>query len=172
MFYCVEVKKSSESEGGWKEVYRGKDKKCSVSGLEKDTEYNVRVKCVVRELQGMWGEVTNFRTKNLSIDSVILSSEVNSEVFKEKLCEWCGTEDFELLYRGSRDGFGASDFHGFVTTKQRHLSLLRTQVDMFLMVLLQFLGQPRLLLINISRHQALPFHSHKYAWNPAHEIPS
>ena len=60
-----------------KEVYRGKDKKCSVSGLEKNTEYNVRVKCVVGELQGMWSDVATFKTKNIVIDSVILSKEVN-----------------------------------------------------------------------------------------------
>ena len=33
--YCVEMKKTTESEEEWKEVYRGKDKKCTVSVLEK-----------------------------------------------------------------------------------------------------------------------------------------
>ena len=53
LVYCVEVKKATEGEGVLKEIYRGKDKKCSVSGLEKNTEYNVCVKCVVGELQGV-----------------------------------------------------------------------------------------------------------------------
>ena len=64
MTYRVEVKKATESEEGWKEVYRGKGKKCSVSGLEKNTEYNVHVRCVVGEVQGMWSDVANFKTKN------------------------------------------------------------------------------------------------------------
>ena len=123
--YCVEVKKATESEGGWKEVYRGKDKKCSVSGLEKNTEYNVRVRCVVGELQGMWSDVANFRTKNLMVDSAILSNETNCEAFDKKLSEWCGTKNFELLYRGSRDGFSVSNFHRLCDNKGKTLVLIK-----------------------------------------------
>ena len=123
--FCVEVKKATESESGWKEVYRGKDKKCSVRELEKNTEYNVRVMCAIGELQGMWSDVATFKTKNLIIDSAILSKEANCETFKKKLSKWCGTEDFELLYRGTRDGFGASDFHRLCDNKGKTLVLVK-----------------------------------------------
>ena len=131
LVYCVEMEKTAENESGWKEVYRGKEKKCSVSGLEKNTEYNVRVKCTVGELHGMWSDVVTFKTKNLTldlqvrIDSAILSAEVNKEAFEEKLSEWCGTKNFELLYRGSRDGFGASDFHRLCDNKGKTLTLIK-----------------------------------------------
>ena len=125
LVYCVKVKKVSENEEGWKEVYRGKDKKCSVCGLEKNTEYNVRVKCVIGELQGVWSDITTFRTKNIIIDSNILSREVNKKVLEEKLCEWCGTKNFELIYRGSRDGFGANDFHRLCDNKGKTLVLIK-----------------------------------------------
>ena len=125
LVYRVEVKKATESGGGWKEAYRGKDKKCTVSGLEKNTEYNARVKCVIGELQGMWSDVANFKTKNLTIDSAILSKEANFDVFEEKLCEWCGTKNFELLYRGTRDGFGADDFHRLCDNKGKTLVLVK-----------------------------------------------
>ena len=123
--YCAEVKKAAENEKRWKEVYRGKDKKCSVSGLEKNSEYNVRVKCVVGKLQGMWSDAANFKTKNLSIDSDILSGEANGDVFEEKLYEWCRTKNFELLYRGTRDGFGANDFHRLCDNKGKTLVLIK-----------------------------------------------
>ena len=48
---------------------------------------------------------------------------------------------------------------GCVTTKGRHLSLSRTQVDMCLVALLQFLGQAQLLVAFINKHQA-PSSSH------------
>ena len=122
----MEVKKGTESEEGWKEFYRGENKKCSVSGLEKDTEYNVRVTCVIGEQQGMWSDVANFKTKNkVIIESIILSSEANKEAFEEKLCEWCGAENFELLYRGSRDGFNVNKFHEKCDNKGKTLVLAK-----------------------------------------------
>ena len=68
LVYCVEVKKTTGGERGWKEVYRGEDKKCSVSGLEKGTEYYVRVRCVIGEEKGMWSDVAAFRTKIAQIN--------------------------------------------------------------------------------------------------------
>ena len=111
--YVVEVKKGAEEERAWREVYSGVENKCSVSGIDRDSEYNVRVKCVIGGLQGGWSDVVSVKTKNfdLKTDSSILSQERNKETFKEKLSEWCGTSEFELLYRGTRDGFGADDFH-------------------------------------------------------------
>lgn len=111
--YIIEVKKLSEEEKEWKEVHSGTEKKCTVNGLEKDTEYNVRVKCIIGGLQGVWSNVVNVRTKNYGnkMESSILSKETNKSMFIGKLSEWCKTTDFELLYRGSRDGFGANRFH-------------------------------------------------------------
>ena len=125
LVYCVGVKKAAENEEGWKEVYRGKDKKCSASGLEKNTEYNVRVKCVIRELQGMWSDVAIFRTKNLTIDSDILLKETNGEAFEKKLSKWCRAKNFELLYRGSRDAFNANNFHRLCDNKGKTLVLVK-----------------------------------------------
>ena len=110
--YVVEMKKGVEEEREWREVYSGAENKCNASGLERSTEYNVRVKCVIGEFHGGWGDTASVRTKEqTNIDSLILSQERDKETFKEKLSEWCGTSEFELLYRGTRDGFGASDFH-------------------------------------------------------------
>ena len=128
LVYCVEAKKATENgERGWKEVYRGKDKKCSMNELEKNTEYNVRARCVVGELQGIWSGVANFKTKNVQvkIDSAILSAEANGKAFKEILREWCRKADFELLYRGSRDGFKSSDFHKMCDNKGKTLVLVK-----------------------------------------------
>ena len=46
-------------------------------------------------------------------------------MFEEKLSEWCGTEDFDLLYRGSHDGFGTSDFHRQCDNKGKTLILVK-----------------------------------------------
>ena len=123
----VEMKKRGASKRKWKEVYSGADNKCSVSRLDKDTEYNVRVKCVIGELQGGWSDVANVKTKKviISIDSGILVNERKGDVLEDKLFEWCGTNEFELLYRGTKDGFGANDFHRACDNKGKTLVLIK-----------------------------------------------
>ena len=110
-----------------KRFTKGRTRRCCVSGLEKNTEYRLRVKCVVGDLQGMWSDVATFKTKSIQvrIDSTILSKEANCEVFEEKLYEQCGTNNFELLYRGSRDGFRAIDFHRQCDNKGQTLVLIK-----------------------------------------------
>lgn len=109
--FVVEMKEFASDD--WEAVYSGKDKRCAVSGLGMDTEYSVRVKCVSKDFRGRWSDVTSVRTKRPEIEmsSVILSNERNGTTLWNKLAEWCGTDCLELLYRGTRDGFDASDFH-------------------------------------------------------------
>ena len=123
--YVVEVKEGTEEERGWREVYSGAENKCSVSGLDKDSEYNVRVKCVIGGLQGGWSDVVVIKTKNITIGSEILLNEGNGDILEGKLFEWCRTSDFELLYRGTRDGFGASDFHRTCANQGKTVVLIK-----------------------------------------------
>ena len=62
-------------------------------------------------------------------------------LFEEKLSEWCGTEDFELLYRGSRDCFGASGFHRLCDNKGKTLVLVKNTSGHVFVTLLLFIGQ-------------------------------
>ena len=124
--YCVEMKRASESKKRrWEEAYTGKDKKCVMKGFDASTDYNFRVRCTIGKLEGNWSEIAKHRIKKVLIDSTILSKEANKEVFEEKLSEWCGTTNFELLYRGTRDGFGAGDFHRECDDKGKTLVLIK-----------------------------------------------
>lgn len=127
MHFAVEVKKAAEEEEDWAEKYSGTDQKCTVAGLDAATEYEVRVRCVVGAQGGEWAGPAAVRTKKVDvrIDSVILSEEANQEVFDEKIIEWCGTNNFELLYRGSRDGFGGKSFHKHCNKRGRTLVLVK-----------------------------------------------
>ena len=96
-------------------------------GLPPDTEHTFRVRAVCEVGVSGWSVAVKGRTKNfdLKTDSVILSREDNSYTFMENLCEWCGTNDFELLYRGTRDGFEKSDFHRTCDNKGKTLVLIK-----------------------------------------------
>ena len=67
--YTVEMKRSADNEHCWKEVYSGAETGFTAKGLEKDTEYNVRVRYVVEDIQGEWGGVVNLRTKDIPVPS-------------------------------------------------------------------------------------------------------
>ena len=124
MSFVVEIQKGDED---WVEKYSGTDQKCTATGLDAATEYGVRVKCVVGTQCGEWADPVTVRTKKVDarIDSVILSEEPNQEIFDEKIIEWCGTNEFELLYRGSRDGFDGKSFHKHCNKRGRTLVLVK-----------------------------------------------
>lgn len=124
--YVVEMKKTEDEE--WKEVCTSKEKKCSVNGLDMNTEYDIRIKCVIGDLIGGLSDVASIKTKNLSIDSVILSQENNKTRLSEKLCEWCKSGDFELIYRGSRDEFNSNSFHKLCDGKGNTVVLVKNSL--------------------------------------------
>ena len=122
--YVVEVKKSSDD--AWKEAYSGKGRKCVLDNVDVDTDYDVHVKCMIGDTDGMWSDVAHVKTAgSVVMDSLILKAETNEKVLKDKLGEWCKGIDFELLYRGSIDGFGATHFHELCNDEGRTLTLVK-----------------------------------------------
>ncbi len=59
---------------------------------------------------GHWSEIKKVRTNNC-IDSIILKESNREEEFLEKIFEWTQYKELELLYRGTRDGDTAKQFH-------------------------------------------------------------
>ena len=94
------------------------------SGLPPSTEHTFRVRSICEVGVSGWSVAMKGRTRNL-IDSIILPKEENDALFEGKLSEWCKTRDFELLYRGTRDGFGSSDFHRTCDNKGKTLVLIK-----------------------------------------------
>ena len=67
--YVVEMKKKGGKK--WQEVYSGKDRACTVAGLDMGTEYEVRVRAAVvgKKTEGMWSENALVRTPNVPVPS-------------------------------------------------------------------------------------------------------
>lgn len=115
--YVVEIRKSGFNES-WSKVYSGRDKKCVVTDVEMGVEYDVRVKCCIGDLHGIWSDIVNvktkqtlFKTTNMLITSTILSQEGDESTLADTLSKWLNSDNFELLYRGTVDSFGSNDFH-------------------------------------------------------------
>jgi len=66
----------------------------------------------------------------LSLDSKILTGDQVIDLIK--LCEFNSSDEWSLLYRGSRDGFGAKDFHLKCDNKSSTLTIIKAQESGFI----------------------------------------
>lgn len=70
-------------------------------------------------------ELLDAQLKNEFADSLILNKTLAKKLIK--LCEFTQTSDWELIYRASRDGFSADDFHFKCDNVIKTLTLIQTQ---------------------------------------------
>ena len=123
--YKVEMR---EEKGKFKQVYEGKENNCKVENLNINTNYEFQICFVHENILGPWSEIKQIKTSqynyNFNIDSVILKGEKRKEGFIQKIYEWSGYSDMELLYRGSRDGMKADSFHTKCDNKEKTIVLI------------------------------------------------
>ena len=108
--FIIELRKSNQFEK-FKQIYKGKETNLVINGLERNTNYEIRIRSIYKDLIGNWSQIYKVKTKNFIIDSVILSETERGIEFVHKLYEWSGYKEMELLYRGTRDGSGSNIFH-------------------------------------------------------------
>ena len=74
--------------------------------------------------QDWFGQLNlNEYSRNDPFKSLILSGNQPSELIK--LCEFSLKDKWTLLYRGTRDGFGANDFHSKCDGNSNTLTILK-----------------------------------------------
>ena len=108
--YIIEIRKENNKEK-FRQIYEGKDNNCLIDKLEKNTNYEIRLCSMYKDILSNWTEIQKVKTKKLSVDSLILSETDRGEEFLNKLYEWSGYKSMELLYRGTRDGSDSNTFH-------------------------------------------------------------
>ena len=107
--YNIEIRKENENEK-FKKIYEDNNNNYLINNnLEKNTNYEIRICAIYNGARSNWSEIKKVKTKN--IDSLILKEEEKSDEYLEKLYEWSGYKNMELLYRGTRDGSGVNIFH-------------------------------------------------------------
>ena len=107
--YNIEIRKENENEK-FKKIYEDNNNNYLINNnLEKNTNYEIRICAIYKGARSNWSEIKKVKTKN--VDSLILKEEEKGDEYLEKLYEWTGYKNMELLYRGTRDGSGANIFH-------------------------------------------------------------
>jgi len=126
--FKVEIKEKANNKiEEFKEIYKGENNNCIIEKLKRNTSYEIRICCFYDDLIGNWSEIKEIKT--LDIDSLILSQSNRTEEFLNKIYEWTGYNDMELLYRGSRDGSTSKDFHNRCDNKGPTICLYENDKD-------------------------------------------
>ena len=105
--YKVEIRKENSDEQFLK-IYEGNNSNCLVGNLKNYTNYEVRICTIYKDIISPWGKIQKFKTL---FDSVILMESKREDEFLKKIYEWSGYKRMELLYRGTKDGVMAENFH-------------------------------------------------------------
>lgn len=108
--FIVEIKKEN---GKYIKKYEGNDRHCLIENLNENTNYEIRICSVYKDLIGIWSESKSIKTTDvdLNVNSVILDESNNKNDYLKKIYEWSGMKKLQLIYRGSRDGSNAKEFH-------------------------------------------------------------
>ena len=107
--YRLEIRKEN-SKDDFLQVYEGNENNYFFKNkIEKNTDYEIRICSIHKDIISHWTEIHKIKTKN--IDCNILNEIEKGNEFLQKLYEWTGYKNLELLYRGTRDGDGSNIFH-------------------------------------------------------------
>ncbi len=104
--FRVEMRKDNEK---FIQVYEGNDNNCLISKLNKNTNYEIKICSIYKNIISSWTEIHKIKT--LLLDSVILRDSNKENYYFNKINEWINFNNLELIYRGSRDGTTADIFH-------------------------------------------------------------
>ena len=124
--YRIEIRKEN-SKDKFKQIYEGSDNNYLLDNLEKNTNYEVRLCTLYKDIISNFTQIYKIKTKK--IDSLILNEIEKGEEYLNKLYEWSGYKEMELLYRGTRDGSGSNVFHNKCDNKGPTLCLIKNNKD-------------------------------------------
>ena len=122
----IEFRKDNENEK-FEKAYEGTDTKCQISNLTKGTCYDFRISAFFNE--NNLAEERNIKVKTLKCDSLILMGTNKGNEYLDKILEWSGFKQMDLLYRGTKDGFTQSSFHNKCDNKGETITLIKNDKD-------------------------------------------
>ena len=117
--YKVEIRKENEE---FKQICESNDLNCNIDKLIPDTNYEIRICTVYNNINSKWSEIKKIKT---NFDSIILNETKRCGEFLNKIYEWTGGKNMELLYRGTKDGMSADSFHNKCDNKGPTINLFK-----------------------------------------------
>ena len=120
--FKVELRKENSNEKFTK-IYEGSNNNCLAENLDKNTNYEIKICSIYNDIISNWTKLEKIKTKDF--DSIILRESNRENEFLEKLCEWSGYKNMDLIFRGSRDGMTSNSFHDKCDNQGPTISLFK-----------------------------------------------
>ena len=122
--YRIEIRKENDK---FKLIYEGNNNNYIINNLDDNTNYEIRLCSFYNNIISEWTKIYKIKTK--IFDSVILNNNERKKEYINKIIEWSGYKSMELIYRGTRDGMTANDFHNKCDNKGKTICLFLNDKD-------------------------------------------
>jgi len=116
--YKIEIRKVNDQ---FKSVYEDSNMNYNINNLESNTNYEIRICVLYNNNNSNYSDIIKFKT----IDSILLNETNKSDECLNKIYEWTGGKNMELLFRGTRDGMSGEAFHNKCNNKGPTISLFK-----------------------------------------------
>ena len=137
-------------------VYEGNEYNYIINNLNKNTNYEIRICSLYKDIISEYTKIYKIKTKNFEIDSNILIEVEKGDEYLKKLYEWTGYKKMELIYRGTRDGSESKTFHNKCDNQGPTIILCKMKKIIYLEDMLLYLGH----LIKVINLQMVVFYLH------------
>ena len=120
--YKIEIRKENEQ---FKSIYEDNNMNYNINKLESNTNYEIRICTIYNNIHSNYSDIIKFKTNKF--DSILLNETNKCNECLNKIYEWTGGKNMELLYRGTRDGMSAEVFHNKCNNKGPTISLFKNE---------------------------------------------
>ena len=120
--YRIEIRKENEQ---FKSIYEDKNMNYNITKLESNTNYELRICTIYDNTISNYSDIIKFKTNKF--DSILLNETKKCDECLNKIYEWTGGKNMELLYRGTRDGMSGEAFHNKCNNKGPTISLFKNE---------------------------------------------
>ena len=118
--YKIEIRKENEQ---FNSIYENNNMNYNINKLESNTNYEIRLCTIYNNIISNYSDIIKIRT----FDSILLNETNKCNECLNKIYEWTGGKNMELLYRGTRDGMSADVFHNKCNNKGPTISLFKNE---------------------------------------------
>ena len=120
--YKIEIRKENEQ---FNSIYENNNMNYNINKLESNTNYEIRLCTIYNNIISNYSDIIKFKTNKF--DSILLNETNKCDECLNKIYEWTGGKNMELLYRGTRDGMSADVFHNKCNNKGPTISLFKNE---------------------------------------------